>query len=407
MERMEPPQPAGPPETPLPLADRELVIEAGDIVARVPSRCFRPGARDLKRPIRIPARELIDGLRNGRVVLPLGRIAALCPEIFGDGVHGNRDIPVELPLARLVSQIPEFLAGFSPGAVPGDPVVFERAEGEGLIAASTPLSEDKEMIRLNLSSVLRGARGNIVEGPVDPAATLSVPVEWIEPQLASGRVVFSAAKLAPGAPDAFREAFERAGDIPIEIPLDEVFKCLPGGDEPAPPASPAPAPAAAPAAQQPPAGSREVALASGAPDPFGRRILTGGPAVLQAAQKSTREGGGDAVDRIMSGFPEIAGVAGAAAVFGRDLRLAGEIPGSVDPRAFRDHAWEMLEELARQGALFGMAAPDSITWRTGKGHATLMVRGAVCACAFHAAEDLAPASRAAMSELLDRLVAEL
>jgi hypothetical protein len=411
---------------------RNLILEAGDLVARIPSRCFRPGARDLKRPIRIPLDEVLPGLERGRVVLPLGRIAALCPEIFGDGVHGNRDLPVELPLARLVQQIPEFVAGITK-EVGGGPLIVEVRGGDDLLAAETSISEGGEMIRLNLSSVLRGARGKILDGPADPAATVAVPLALVEAQLGTGRVAFKASKLAEGVPPEFKAAFEAAGDLEVDIPLDEIFKNLPGGDlgetgpEPAPPetsavaatapvfqpAERAPAPAdraAAPAdpgsqialSQQP-----DVLSATGGPDVFGRRILAGGPSILMAAQKSTREGGGDEVDQIMGGFASIESIQGCAVVLGRDLRLAGTIPSPIDPRAFRDQAWDLLEEIARRGEWFGLKSPASITWRTASGNATLMARGEVCACAFHAADDLGEKGRAAMVELLDRLTAEL
>ena len=90
---------------PAPPVAGEIVLTLGDVLSRIPTQLLKSGPHDAKRELRFKIGDLSSDIARGRAVVPLSRIAALCPDIFQKEVTAAEDMDVRLPLQKLVEQI--------------------------------------------------------------------------------------------------------------------------------------------------------------------------------------------------------------------------------------------------------------------------------------------------------------
>jgi len=90
---------------PAPPVAGEIVLTLGDVLSRIPTQLLKPGAHDARREMRFKIGDLSSDIARGRAVVPLSRIAALCPDIFRKEITPAEDMDVRLPLQKLVEQI--------------------------------------------------------------------------------------------------------------------------------------------------------------------------------------------------------------------------------------------------------------------------------------------------------------
>jgi predicted regulator of Ras-like GTPase activity (Roadblock/LC7/MglB family) len=85
--------------------DEEIVLELGDVLARIPARFLKPGPHDPKCELRFKVQDIFPAITRGKATVPLSQIAKLCPGIFRGELELTEDIPVTLPLQKLVEQV--------------------------------------------------------------------------------------------------------------------------------------------------------------------------------------------------------------------------------------------------------------------------------------------------------------
>jgi hypothetical protein len=89
-------------------ANREIALELGDVLTRIPAHFLHPGPHDRTRALRFQLDDLFSNIARGRATVPLSRIAEYCPEIFSAPITSAEDIDIPLPLQKVVEQIGKF-----------------------------------------------------------------------------------------------------------------------------------------------------------------------------------------------------------------------------------------------------------------------------------------------------------
>ncbi len=83
----------------------ELRLVLDDVLARIPTHCLQPGLHDPDLQLRFPSDELLAGIARGRATIPLSILAQRYPEIFRAPASPSGDVPVHLPLQKLLQQL--------------------------------------------------------------------------------------------------------------------------------------------------------------------------------------------------------------------------------------------------------------------------------------------------------------
>src|SRR2546430_1792035 len=86
--------------------DKDIILDLGDVLHRVPSDYLKPGPHDPKQQVRFKFSEISGELASGKTTMPLARLAKVCPEVFKSEVNGRRDIDVTFPYQKVMAQIP-------------------------------------------------------------------------------------------------------------------------------------------------------------------------------------------------------------------------------------------------------------------------------------------------------------
>src|SRR4051812_34446315 len=89
------------------LRDKEILLELGDIVQRVPLQYLKRGL-DMHMPVRLKVRDLISDISRGKPTIPLSHIARFCPEIFSAEVKRNEEVEIIFPWQKVMAQIRMF-----------------------------------------------------------------------------------------------------------------------------------------------------------------------------------------------------------------------------------------------------------------------------------------------------------
>ncbi len=88
--------------------DKDIYIEIGDIVDKVPPSFLGDVSPHVKRRVSFRLSEIFADLSKGRATIPLGVLYSFCPEIFAQPVDPGDSTPVALPLQKLVEQVGSF-----------------------------------------------------------------------------------------------------------------------------------------------------------------------------------------------------------------------------------------------------------------------------------------------------------
>lgn len=219
-------------------APREIVLTLGDILSHVPTQFLKTGMHDSTRELHFATGELTSDIARGRPTVPLSRIAAQCPEVFHSDIGPDDDMQIRLPLQKLLDQ----LGLYTPPARVSVPAVETTAEP---VPATGEKSEaGEQLIHLSLTAILARCPGGLFIGErprVDETERISLPFAPIERQLIGGRVEISSLRFVALLPPALAPHFAVREGVNIPIPLEEIFRNLPGGSTPAPAIEPAPA----------------------------------------------------------------------------------------------------------------------------------------------------------------------
>ncbi len=92
----------------MPIEDKDIYLEIGDIVERIPPGLLGNVTPHLKRHISFRLREIFPDLAKGRATVPLSVLYSFCPEIFAQPVAPDDPTPISLPLQKLVEQVGTF-----------------------------------------------------------------------------------------------------------------------------------------------------------------------------------------------------------------------------------------------------------------------------------------------------------
>src|SRR5580658_1762360 len=90
------PAPAAPP--------KEILLQLGDLLNRIPKEYLLPGPHDPKQAIRFKVEELADFMGTGKSTMSLERLARACPNVIRPDAPKNVDVP--FPFQKVVGQIP-------------------------------------------------------------------------------------------------------------------------------------------------------------------------------------------------------------------------------------------------------------------------------------------------------------
>lgn len=102
---------ASPPAPILPRAEEEsggepdLLVDLEDILPSIPTRFLKPGMHDSSRQLRFRMEELVGEIARGRPLVPVSRLAELCPDVFEKPATPAEDVPIRLPLQKLIQQL--------------------------------------------------------------------------------------------------------------------------------------------------------------------------------------------------------------------------------------------------------------------------------------------------------------
>lgn len=244
------------------IPDRQIMLELGDVLPLVPERFLKKGCQpDLKKELRLALHELLPGLAQGKVSVPISRIAGLLSDPFAE-LQPAENVEIHLPLKKIVAQIGTFPT--RPDQLPDslpltDPqvanwVVEKRTASatpdveSGASTADEPEIEqppeppvEDEMVSYSLASILPHVPGSMFKSDMPPtgdAVRITVPFRLIEPQLAGGKVELAIDDFLQAPPEGLGNCFfadkslNKTARIPV--PLAEVIQNLPGVD-PLPP----------------------------------------------------------------------------------------------------------------------------------------------------------------------------
>ena len=221
--------------TPPPLEQPgEIVLALGDILSHVPTQFLKTGMHDAKRELRFAAEDLTSDIARGRPAVALSRIAAQCPDVFHTDIAPADDLQIRLPLQKLLDQLGLHTARTVMPPAPAQSPAAPAAEST---------QPGGQLIHLSLAAILAQCPDALFAGErprVDGSVRIGLPFAPIERQLVGGRVEISAVRFVALLPPALAPHFTARVGVRVPLPLEEIFRNLPGGPPPAPAAEPAP-----------------------------------------------------------------------------------------------------------------------------------------------------------------------
>ena len=213
---------------------KEIVLQLGDLLGRIPKEHLLSGPHDPKQPVRFNVEELADVLGTGRGTMSLGRLAKACPGIIKPDADMRIDIP--FPFQKVVGQIPhsdQACLRHRPTLSPRGESGTEAAIPPGRTPAPVirpPNGNEDEKISLSLHAIVTALpkewRTPGLE-KLDESTRVTLPLHLVEHQLPTGRVEVPLAQLLAGMPSSLRGLFPSDPKRPAPIPLTEVFPNLP------------------------------------------------------------------------------------------------------------------------------------------------------------------------------------
>ena len=230
---------------------KEIVLTLGDVLSQIPFHFLRQGMWDVRRELRFPAEGLAADIARGRASVSLTDIVVQCPAIFVTDAEGLADVPIRLPLQKLVEQIgittPAAYAAAQPVATTSSELLVPAvSDNQPLPVAATPgvtlpeinFSEPASMpaptaaeqIHLSLAAILKRCPSEIIARPlppIDESVRVTFPFAPIERQLASGRVEVSSLRFIAALPLELMKYFEAQDSVKVPLPLEEIFQNLP------------------------------------------------------------------------------------------------------------------------------------------------------------------------------------
>ena len=83
---------------------KEIVLQLGDLLTRIPEEYLLPGPHDPRQPVRFKVEELADFMGTGKSTMSLERLALACPNVIRPDAAMNVDVP--FPIQKVMGQIP-------------------------------------------------------------------------------------------------------------------------------------------------------------------------------------------------------------------------------------------------------------------------------------------------------------
>ena len=211
---------------------KEIVLQLGDLLNRIPKEYLQPGPHDPKQPVRFQVDDLADFIGTGKSTISLDRLARACPNVIKQNAAKGIDVP--FPFQKVVGQIPpSVIASMGKSRAQQQQMTFPlRSEGT---AAGDPangnLGHDEEKIHLSLHAIVSALPADwrtAAMSMVDVATRVALPLRLVEHQLPTGRVEVPMAQFLAGLPAELRPLFPPDPKRTVmPIPLTEVFPNLP------------------------------------------------------------------------------------------------------------------------------------------------------------------------------------
>lgn len=293
------------------------------------------------------------------------------------------------PVAKAVS--PEPAKTTSAPSISISPVKSEPAKGGSSISLPLkPLLQNLPAFQL---------AGDI--GAVGNDEKLTFPLEWIEPQLATGRVSIAADVFQKALPEKHRDLFHiDVAKTAVALPLEEVLKNLPAtvlklrDDQET---SSAEKDFETPFSLKAQEDAKRFAPKT---EPEPAKVEPAKPAVPEPAAKPAVE----KLDpkEILSQANALAGVKACAITFSDGLSLAGELPANIEADGLCAMAPSMLERITQHVNETKLGGLVAMTLYTKNSAISFFGRGSVCLTALHE-KALESESRTRLAELIEKL----
>ena len=103
---------------------REIVLQLGDLLHRIPKEYLLPGPHDSKQPVRFTVDELADFIGTGKSTMSVERLSRACPDVFKPDAPRNADVP--FPFQKVMGLMPHRDA-----PEPRQRLLFPAARAEG------------------------------------------------------------------------------------------------------------------------------------------------------------------------------------------------------------------------------------------------------------------------------------
>jgi hypothetical protein len=198
--------------------EQMISVPLGAFYDKLPKEVIINNAVDLRRLVQIAKEDLLIGESDRSAAIPLSILSLSCPEIFARPIGANEDQPIILSLDYQPPAPTKMEATAKPSS--DDPKASLREEW---------MSSN---LRLGLNSIFLNFPYDLATPEIREVSQtepwIEVPLSLIQPQLASGRVIVTTAKLRELLPTDLKERLNGIDPaVEIPIPLQEIFKHLP------------------------------------------------------------------------------------------------------------------------------------------------------------------------------------
>src|SRR5215210_883801 len=222
--------------------DKEIALDLGDVLPRIPADYLQPGPHDPKLPLRFRIGDLVEDIASGKTTMPLSRLAKACPEVFKADFSRQKDLEIPFPWQKIVGQIPHSdsaARGRSEGKTRASEMrsnvlmtneLFPppRPTSSSGIATFVPMEPNGNdrgpgvQIQLSLAAILAGLPKDFLKNPpgaVNESLRVGFPLERIEPQLATGKVEVTIPEFVEALPQEMKGLFAPGDHRKVPIPL--------------------------------------------------------------------------------------------------------------------------------------------------------------------------------------------